>query len=389
MTASNQVVIIGGGAAGCAVAFYLSLAGVKATVIEREGVGSQASGFSAGGLNPLEGAHIPGPLGPLAQESFRLHLDLWNRLRRDTALDFQNRSVALTKVAFSESEVPSLQDSLNTFNKAQADGFSGKWLDRQQLLELEPRLSPEILTGVYLHGNASLESHLFTRALAAAAESRGASIRSALARGVRLERGRVQSVILEDGEIPCDQLVLAAGPWSREAEPWLDISLPVDPLKGEILRLQPEGPPINSDFSGAGSSLYSKPDGQVWCGATEEWKEFNREPTKAARQILWDAAARLIPDLARARLIRHTACLRPVTPDWLPIIGPAPGWENVYLATGAGKKGILLSPAIGKATADLITRGETELSITTCSPARFSPSTRLDAAISSDSVPGD
>jgi glycine/D-amino acid oxidase-like deaminating enzyme len=82
-------------------------------------------------------------------------------------------------------------------------------------------------------------------------------------------------------------------------------------------------------------------------------------------------------------LVRHTACLRPVTPDWLPIIGQAPGWKNVYLATGAGKKGILLSPAIGKATADLITQGRTDLSIGSCSPARFAPSARLEAAGSS------
>ena len=380
MAEPSEVVIIGGGVAGCAAAYYLSLAGVKVTVIERDGIGSQASGYSAGGLNPLEGTHIPGPLGPLAMESFKLHLGLWDSLREDTDLDFQSRIVALTKVAFSESEEPALQESLDTFNGAQDNGFSGKCLDRQQLLELEPRLSPAVLTGVYLHGNAALDSHLFTRALAAAAEKRGASIRSALARGVRLESGRVQSVILEDGEIPCERLVLAAGPWSREAEPWLDISLAVDPLKGEILRLQPGGPPLTSDFNGAGASLYPKPDGLVWCGTTEEWAGFNQEPTEAAKTTIWEAAARLMPDLARACLVQHTACLRPVTPDWLPIIGQAPGWENVYLATGAGKKGVLLSPAIGKATADLITQGRTDLSVGSCSPARFAPSARLEAA---------
>ena len=70
---TSQVVIVGGGAAGCSVAYYLALAGVKATIVEREGIGTQASGFSAGGLNPLEGAHIPGSLAPLAIECFRMH----------------------------------------------------------------------------------------------------------------------------------------------------------------------------------------------------------------------------------------------------------------------------------------------------------------------------
>ena len=62
MKPSSDVVIIGGGAAGCSVAYHLGLAGVKATIIEGEGIGSQASGFSAGAVSPLEGSGIPGPL---------------------------------------------------------------------------------------------------------------------------------------------------------------------------------------------------------------------------------------------------------------------------------------------------------------------------------------
>ena len=296
---------------------------------------------------------------------------LWDNLRQETGIDFQNRIVELTKVAFSESELPALEESLDTFNGAENDGFSGEKLDRQQLLELEPRLSSAVLCGVGLRGNAALDSLSFTRALAAAAQGRGASVLSESVRGVKLESGRVKSVILDNREIACGSVVLAAGPWSREIEPWLDISVPVDPLKGEILRLRADGPQFTTDFSGGGSSLYPKPDGLVWCGATEEWRGFDREPSEAAQQEIWAAAIKLIPDLAEAELVRHTACLRPVTSDWLPIIGQAPGWENVFLATGAGKKGILLSPAIGKATADLMTQGKTVLSIGSCSPSRF------------------
>ena len=79
-----------------------------------------------------------------------------------------------------------------------------------------------------------------------------------------------------------------------------------------------------------------------------------------------------MPDLAQARLTLHTACLRPVTPDWLPIIGMPPGFDNVVLATGAGKKGILLSPGFGKAVADLITSGETQMPVSEFQPGRFS-----------------
>ena len=248
MAQSSEVVIVGGGVAGCAVAYFLSLAGVKATIIEREGISSQASGFSAGGLNPLEGSCIPGPLSALAMASFKLHKELWGSLRKETGIDFYSRIVSLTKVAFSEDEVPALQESLNIFEDARLEGFSGEWLHRSEVLKVEPRLSERLIGGVRLFGNATLNSLLYTQALAEAAQKNGATIRPGVARGVRLDNGRVLSVILADGEIACDQLVLAAGPWSREAEQWLDISVPVDPLKGEILRLEMHGPALGGDF---------------------------------------------------------------------------------------------------------------------------------------------
>ena len=86
MADSSEVVIVGGGAAGCSVAYYLALAGFKATIIEEAGLGTQASGFSAGGLNPLQGAGIPGPLGALAIESYGMHLALWDELKEETGL---------------------------------------------------------------------------------------------------------------------------------------------------------------------------------------------------------------------------------------------------------------------------------------------------------------
>ena len=159
--------------------------------------------------------------------------------------------------------------------------------------------------------------------------------------------------------------------WSRRAEQWLNIYLPVDPLKGEILRVELPGGPLNQDFSGGGGSLYPKPDGLVWCGATEDWRGFDREPNGEARRRIIDGTVKLIPEMAQAKLVLHTACLRPVTPDWLPILGQAPGWDNVYLATGAGKKGVLLSPAMGKAVADLMVHGETQLSVLPFDPRRF------------------
>ena len=361
MTETTEVAIIGGGAAGCATAYYLAKVGVKAAIIDRKGIASQASGFNAGGLNPLQGAGIPGPLAPLAAESFKMHQDLAKRLHEESGIPYHFKTLAMVHLAFDGSELHDMQETLEIFEKA--DGFSAHWMETDELLKMEPRLNPAAIKGLYTHGNASLTGYDYTLALCKAAEGMGATVIAQEATGLKSSGGRVTGVLLDDGEIDCESVVIATGPWSGGAAEWLGVNIPVRPLKGEIVRVEPAGGPLEQDFSGAGSSLYMRADGLVWVGATEADEGFDDAPTDAAKKKLLDGATKLMPSLDGARIIKHTACLRPVTADWLPIVGAAPGWDNVYLATGAGKKGILISPGMGKATADLITQGRTDLPV--------------------------
>ena len=369
MVESSDVVIVGGGAAGCAAAYYLALAGVKSTIVEREGIASQASGFSAGGLNPLQGTEIPGKLGPLAWESYRLHLKLWDELREDTGIDYGGRIVSSIRLAFQESDLHELEETLDIFSAV--DGFEARWLEPEEVFSLEPLATTSTIRGLYTSGNAALDSYRYTQALVEAARKRGVTVRSAEIIGLNASGGRVTGVRLDNSTIHCGQVLLAMGPWSRLAEPWLGAYIPVDPLKGEILRMELPAETVRHDISGGGGSIYAKPNGLVLCGATEEWKGFDRTLSQSAKNSLLEGAVRLVPDLAKGRISLHTACLRPVTPDWLPIIGKQPGWENVYLATGAGKKGVLLSPGMGKAVADLMCQGESRLPIGGFGAERF------------------
>ncbi len=368
---ATDVVIIGGGAAGAGAAYYLGQRGIKVTILERESIGSKASGFNAGGLNPLEGHGWPEPLQPMALQSFNLHQDLWGSLPGQTGIDYHGRLSSIIKVALDENELPELRETLQIFNNAPEPGFSAEWLEREDVLALEPRVTPHALAGVRAVGNGALDGLEFTEALGVAAQQVGAEVVTGTAVGLRLGNGRVEAVVTDDGEIPCGALLIAAGPWCRNAEPWLDIAIPVDPLKGQIIRMKPDGPGLDHELTGGGSSMYNKPDGLIWCGATEEEAGFDLSLTDEARESVTAKAMRLMPSLANAEVALHTACLRPVTPDWLPIVGQAPGWENVYICTGGQKKGILLGPAMSKGIADIIADGETGISLDGCDPARF------------------
>ena len=127
MSQVKDVVIVGGGAAGCAVSYFLAKAGVKSTVIERDGVAANASGYSAGGLNPLEGAGLPGPLGPLAIESYRMHAEIRSELVELSGVDFGYKVISSVRVAFDDSELAEMQMTYNIFESAD-DNFSAEWL---------------------------------------------------------------------------------------------------------------------------------------------------------------------------------------------------------------------------------------------------------------------
>ena len=369
-TNSTDVVIVGGGAAGCAAAYYLGLAGVSSTVVEREGIAAFASGYSAGGLNPLEGAGIPGRLGPLAMTSFQMHKNIWADLIERSGIDFQPEIISSVRVAFNGFDLDAMRSTQQIFDRADSD-FSGEWLDSSQLRELEPRIADNAIWALDTRGNAILSSERYTNALAGAAETLGASVVTAEVTGITSDEGRVTSVETAQGSLDCGAVVFATGPWSAQVGDWLGVNVPVEPYKGEILRTTLPSGPLPADLQGGGISLNRRENGQVWVGATEENRGFDLEPSDEARVTLMQGAVRLMPAMADAEVVLHTACLRPLSPDWMPIVGAAPGWDNAYLATGAGKKGILLSPGLGKAVADLITEGSTDLPVDEFKVDRF------------------
>lgn len=371
MSEVEHVVVIGGGVAGAATAYYLSAAGARVTIVEREGIGNQASAWSAGGLNPLQG--IERPILPFAMESFRLHLALWPELERLTGHPLGARRISMAYVAPTEADASELLELRDEFEDARSDGFSAQWLEAAEFLPLEPRISPRIAGALLTYGNAVLDSHRLTVLLAEAAQKQGATVQEGEVTGITLVDNRVTGVEVDGTVVPCDTAVVALGPWTGVAEKWLGVPLPINPLKGEILRMTQAGSPLRSDVVAPGISLFGREDGQIWLASTKQHAGFDREPSEWGYRTLYDAAVALMPAIAEASLLQHTACLRPITPDDLPLLGKVPGREGAYVGSGGGPKGILLAPGMGKALADLILTGQTSLSIKACDPARFVP----------------
>src|SRR2546425_2269457 len=124
---SADVVIVGGGIAGMTTAYYLAKSGVPSVVVERDAIGSHASGFAYGGLSPLSGLGIPGPLAEIARDGMRLHRELSKSLLEETGIDVDFRVRSSLTLAFNEVEVRRLQVAL-PWQQRQPD-YAVRWLD--------------------------------------------------------------------------------------------------------------------------------------------------------------------------------------------------------------------------------------------------------------------
>jgi glycine oxidase len=365
---STDAVIVGAGVAGCATAYELAAAGLKPLVVERDAVGSHASGFAFGELLPWWGRGIPGPLFPFARQCLELHQELNPALHEETGIDTEFKLSNAVLVAFDAADTDLLRARRQWL---EGQGVLARWLDAAGLRQVEPRISQEAAGGLYLEGVGVLDSYKLVLALAQGAERRWAAIRQGNVRGVQWRGDRAVAVILDGDTIPCQHLVLAAGPWSMVAGEWLGVPVPVKPLKGQILRLELPGPPVTPYVGWESCYATTKGDGLLWAGTTEEDVGFDEQPTAEARNFILQGLIRALPAAREARLVRQTACLRPLSADGLPILGRVPGRNNVYVATGAGRNGLLLGPGMGRSLAQLITTGECSFPIAPFALERF------------------
>ncbi len=372
MPDKTDVLIVGAGISGAAIAYFLTKEGVKPLVVEKDAFGSHASGFAYGMCLPVEGVDLPSTMLPLTVEAIRLHKLLAAELKEATGIDESWRLMRCLLLSFDEADADDSKASVSVMRQR---GVASGWLDAEDVRAIEPRLSPEVKGALELPETGVLEAYRHTLALVEGAERRGATFRQGEVVDVKREAGAFRARLAQGDEILADRLVLAMGPWASAAEKWLGVRCPVYPLKGQILRLD-VAPAMECVVMYEGSYAGPKADGLTWAGTTEERVGFDDSTTAEARDSIIRDLLKIAPALADARVVQQTACLRPLSEDHTPIVGEAPGVPGAYLATGGGRKGILMGPVVGRMISDMILRGRTDLPTEAVSPARFAAGRR-------------
>jgi glycine oxidase len=355
---TTDVAIIGGGVIGCSIAYHLSKAGVQASVIEREEIATEASRAAAGLLAPS--GVLTGP-----KAGADLFLASW-AITAETIAEIE----ALSDVQVEYLQTGALhvltdaddQSQLRRYAEIwQAQGSEATWITGDEVQHFEPLLHHALDTALYLPQVASIRSRLMTRAYAEAARKSGTIFyEHTEVTGLQQGSGRVVGIETAQGQtIHCNRVVIATGAWSAHIGSWLGLTIPVFPARGQILSLIQPTTPLKHTIFGHKLYMVPKMDNTIYVGATVEQVGFDKNNTAGGVAWLLSSAIQLVPELEHAVIAAIWAGLRPWSQDSYPILGKAPGWENVILATGHGAGGFELSAITGKAIAELITTGET------------------------------
>lgn len=279
---------------------------------------------------------------------------LWDQLSADlidrTGIDNGYRRCGAVELAASES--CQLQDMLHAWQQERLDV---QQLDRAQLERLVPDLHPQYQTGVCLPEFGQVRNPRHLKALAMACRNAGVEIVEGC-ETLRLQndgRGRAE-VVSADRRFPCDRICISAGAWTSELLQPLGMSVPVQPVRGQMVQLKVEQLPFRCVIERGLRYLVPRADGLILVGSTMERSGFEKKTTAEGVADLIQFAQSLVPSLGRAELVRTWAGLRPGSPEELPYLGPVPGFDNLMVAAGHFRSGLQMSPGTGAIMADLL-----------------------------------
>jgi glycine oxidase len=367
-----NVVIVGGGIIGCATAWELARQGCTVTVLERATPGAESSGAAAGLLAPL-GEATGSPFEALALASWRLYPSTVAELRDRTGLDVE---YVTHGTIYPVHDADGVHDAARRAKQPAAGELGIEAWSESDVREQEPALA-RVLGALFVRGDHWVNNQRLVMAYAQAAVGTGVTLRSGTAvSSLVVEGTRARGVVADGERVDADAVLLAAGAWTSALTATLGAPLPVEPKRGQMLALGHVPPVLRHCVHAHDVYLVPRPSGELLVGATVEQVGFRREVTAQGVHALLAAAIGAVPALGGLPISRTWYGFRPWAPDGLPVLGPWPGVEGLFVATAHFRNGILLAPITARLMSEWMTTGRPSIEVDAFLPDRFVRRTR-------------
>ncbi len=351
----TQVVVVGGGVMGASSAFHLAARGCRDVVLLEKAsfFGQGATGKCAGGIRHQFRTEVN---IRLSQHSLPM-LDAFEEVTGQSA---DVRKCGYLFLLRHEKDVESFRRTVDLQNSL---GVQTEWLSPAEIRERTPIVQTEDVLAATYHGEDGLaDPNSVVMGYINAARRLGVKcLTDVEVTGIEVEKGQIRSVETSQGEIACEMIVNAAGPWSARIGEFAGVDVPVVPIRRQILTTNPI-PAIPSDFPFTidfAASLYFHKEGEgllLGMSNPEEVPSFDESIDKEWEYITLEKAIERIPLLAEAARASHWAGLYEVTPDAHPVIG-ASELEGYYVVTGFSGHGFMHGPIAGLLLAEIMLDG--------------------------------
>jgi glycine oxidase len=363
-----KILVVGGGVIGCATAYELAKAGCAVTLLERSTPGAEASGAAAGVLTPVgDGTRVA--YDRLRVASWRLFPSLARELRAATGADVELVTRGTIHPLYT---VEDIREAGDRAAWAVSRGLGVEAWDAAELRTREPALATDIRGAMFVKADHWVNNERLVVAYAQAAVAAGVALIGGCAVSrVVVEDGQARGVIADGERFEADAVLLAAGAWTSALAASFGGRLPVEPRRGQMVALGHVPAVLHHCVQANDTYLVPRPSGELLIGATVERVGFQRSVTAQAVSGLLATAIALVPGLARLPITRTWFGFRPWAPDNLPILGPWPGIDNLWVATAHYRSGILLAPITARLMTEWIVGGQPSMDLDEFLPERF------------------
>jgi sarcosine oxidase, subunit beta len=393
MAETFDAVVIGGGAVGTSALFHLTDLGcTRALLLDRGEIAGGTTARSSGCLR----THYSVPINV---EVARASLSMFGRFAE--MLDDPSAGCGMVRSGYLIMAPPGAASAALRASIAaqQAVGIEARLLDRAEALERHPWLALDDIETIGFEAEAGFaDPYLTATSFARAARRRGAAVRARTpVTGLVRDGDRAIGVQTASGPVHAGVVLSATNVWSREVLRWAGLDIPLEITAHQVFTLatdRPYGPelPLLKDLASPAKLYMRASGGHLLVGGGHEGM-LTDDPdlpdlaadTDALLEEAAQAAARL-PAFAEGRLVRSWTGLYDTTPDWNPVLGPAPGAPGLHLAFGFPGHGFKLSPMIGRMLAQSMLGLPTDIPIHPYRLTRFAQGEPLTGAYGAGAV---
>lgn len=369
MSARYDVLVLGGGIIGSAIAWELAQRGQSVCLIERGTIGCEASKAAAGILSAQMDLERPGAFFELCQASRRLYTGWVKRLEHASGIHVEYAQDGILFLAFTHRDVATMQTRMRW---QQRRGLTVERWSPSEVRRHEPNVEGRFKAGFCFPTEAQVDNAKLMQALSRACRKVGVSVlEQTEIRRLLTRAGRVIGVQPPHQTLRASSVVNCLGSWASISG-MQRLKLPVVPAKGQMLSFDAPKRLFHRTVMSEAAYGVQRRDGRLIVGSTVEFVGFDRHLTLAGMHRILSGFRQMVrPSVFDRSTFREAwVGFRPCSQDRLPILGPT-RIEGLYAALGHFRHGILLAPITATLLTEFILTGESSVDLQPFSPARF------------------